>query len=91
MSISVTKRIAVALLSGAVVLGGMTAPSAAAGYRHGGGGFHGGHGGYRGHYAGGYRRHGYYGGGYYGGGYYGPPCVPLLGLVSGNYCNGYYY
>ena len=35
---------------------------------------------------------GYYGGGYYGGGYYdapvyAAPCVPVLGFVSGDFCN----
>ena len=89
MSISVTKRIAVAFLSAAVVLGGMSVTPALAGYHHGGGYHGGGHRGYGGHYARGYRRHyGYYHGGY---GYYGPPCVPIIGLVSGNFCNGYYY
>ena len=51
----------------------------------------------RGHYAGSGYRHGYYGGGpyyggpyyggpYYGGGGYAPGCLPVLGLVSGNFC-----
>jgi uncharacterized membrane protein len=52
---------------------------------HAGGGFHpGGH-----MHARGYHR-GYYGGGYYGGGYYGGACaanpIPLLNLLSPNWC-----
>ena len=61
------------------------------GARVGGGGFHAG-GGFHpgGHmYAHGYHR-GYYGGGYDGGGYYGGACaanpIPLLNLVSPNWC-----
>jgi hypothetical protein len=56
----------------------------------GGGGWHGGHGGgghwHGGGYYGGGGGGGYYGGGYYGGGYYGSPCLPVLGIVSGNFC-----
>ena len=85
MPVSARKRVVVALLSGALVVGGTALTPASAANRHGGGY----HGGRHGHYAGGYHRHyGYYHGGY---GYYGPPCVPILGLVSGNFCNGYYY
>ena len=70
-----TKRIAVAFLSGGVALGAMAVEPASAQYHHGyHGGYH--HGGYYGH-----RR--YYRGGY---GYYGAPCVPVIGLLSGNFC-----
>jgi len=99
---SVAKGIAVTLLSGAMAFGGLAiAPAAAAMHRSGGhgGSYHGG-GRYRGggrYYAGGYhRRYGYgggygyggygYGGPYYYGGYGYPGCVPILGLVTGNYC-----
>jgi hypothetical protein len=63
----------------------------AGGVRAGGGGFHAGGGFHPGGrtYARGYHR-GYYGGGYYGGGYYGGACaanpIPLLNLVSPNWC-----
>ena len=30
-----------------------------------------------------------HGGGHYYGGYYAPGCIPVLGIVTGNYC-GYY-
>lgn len=101
MSSSLSKRVAVALLTGGLACAGPALTPAVAAIHHGGGGhgggFHGGGmhrgGGWHGHYAGGYRRHygyggGYYGGGYYGGGYgyYGPPCVPVLGIVTGNFC-----
>ncbi len=82
-----TKRIAVALVSGGVALGAMAVEPASAQYHHGyHGGYH--HGGYYGHrhY---YRGYGYgygYGPGYYGGPYYGTPCVPVLGILSGNFC-----
>jgi hypothetical protein len=60
------------------------------GMHAGGGGWHGGHGGGGHWHGGGYYGGGggYYGGGggYYGGGYYGAPCLPVLGIVSGNYC-----
>jgi hypothetical protein len=76
------------------------APRHGGGGGHGGGGFHGGGGGFHGggggfHRGGGYARGyghryygggGYYGGPYYGGPYYGGPCVPVLGILSGNYC-----
>jgi hypothetical protein len=93
-----TKRIAVALFASGLALVGPTLNSASA-QQHRSGGAHyrsGGHAYYRG---GGHRWHGggYYGGGYYGPGYYGPGpgyyygpapgCVPLLGLVSGDFCN----
>ena len=99
MFASVVRRIAVALITGGVALGGSSLVSASAEIRPNGhgGGLHGGGmhrgGGWRGHYAGGYGRHyagngygGYYGG--YGGyGYYGGPgCLPFLGIITGNYC-----
>jgi hypothetical protein len=105
MTASLSQRVAVALLTGALTCAGPALTPAAAAMHHGGGGhgggfhgggFHGGGmhrgGGWGGHYAGGYHRHYGYGGGYYGGyGYYGGPgCLPVLGIVTGNFCNYYY-
>ena len=57
---------------------------------HAGGGFHPGGRAYARGYHRGYYGGGYYGGGYYGGGYYGGACaanpIPLLNLVSPNWC-----
>jgi len=79
----------------AVVLHGGGHGGAHMGGFHGGGMRHGG--GWHGHYARGYGgNYGYaYGsGGYYGDGGYGyyggRPCLPVLGLVTGNYCNFYF-
>lgn len=96
MMASLSRRVPVALLIGGLAFAGPAVTPVSAAVHHGGGGHHGGGmhngGGWRGHYAGGYyhRHYGYgYGGGYYGGyGYYGPGpgCVPVLGLVTGNFC-----
>ena len=89
MRISLSSRAAVAVLTCGLALCGPALAPASAEIRHGGG--YGGHrgGGWHGHYAGRYRHYGYHGGyygGYYGGyGYYGG-CIPVLGLVSGNFC-----
>ena len=91
-----SKSLAVLFAAGFACAGAFT--PAQAQQRHGGShGGHAYHGGGRGHYAGGYHRHygygrsyggGYYGRPYYGGGYSaGPPCIPVLGIVSGNFCN----
>ncbi len=87
MRVSLSSRIAVAVLTCGLAFCGPALTPASAFIRHGGG--HGGRGGggWHGHYAGRYHHYGYHGG-YYGGyGYYGyPGCIPVLGLVSGDYC-----
>jgi len=96
MSVCLSRRVATALVGGGMALGGMALTPALAQVHHGSGHYahHGAPhhhyygGGHRRYYGGNYYGGGYYGGGYYdGGGYYGPPCVPVLGLLSGNFCN----
>jgi hypothetical protein len=96
MVASLTSRIAVGVFACGLAFGSLAIAPASADYRHGGHGGHGGyHGGGHGHYAGGYHHYGYgyrspvYGGPVYGGPvYYGPSgCIPVIGLLSGNYCN----
>ena len=78
------KPVSVALLVGGMALSG-AAPASAQYYHHYHHGYNNGYG-YRHYHPYGYRPYGYrrY---YVERPYVGVPCVPLLGVVSGNYCN----
>jgi hypothetical protein len=80
---------ALLLVAGIACAAGAATPATAYPYHHGWHRHYGGWHGYYRHY--GYR--GYYGRPYYGYGgpyygyYAGPPCIPVLGVVTGNFCN----